>query len=457
MLFGAVSLLTAVFAYMLNSGFWRNEGDYGFLWMQPAVWGFDNCGTATYEDGVLYAPSKGDDNVYAINAVNGKVIWNTTVRQCDGSPYIDGEFVYVGECGNNPRALALNRTDGKIIWQFIEPKNMSWAGSPLVNGDYVYFTTVGSGVYALNKTSGDPLWHQNIGDVLCSVAYHDGVVYVSAYMPSGQYAFNATTGEEIWHMDYGFSWESSPVVYEGMVIQVTAETKSWFPNSSRPGYTYRKLQFRRDVYSICVLNETNGELVRKFEDKGGPSTPLVFDGRLFIPDDDHRVWAYNLRTGTKLWNTAKFFNETFFPQKLWVTDFPGKNAGPQDFTTFSSDFTYCSPAASGEAIYYQSLDGIFYVINKTDGATRWSFQMNGTGFGSPSIGDGCVFVTNDHALYAFKIGPGTGDWPMYCQNAVHCSVSEQGIESIKLPIMHAQEGAEQDEENEERRGVLPPG
>jgi outer membrane protein assembly factor BamB len=56
------------------------------------------------------------------------------------------------------------------------------------------------------------------------------------------------------------------------------------------------------------------------------------------------------------------------------------------------------------------------------------------GFGSPSIGDGCVFITNDAGLYAFKIGPGSGDWPMFCQNSLHMSSSQQGVEYVRWPL-----------------------
>ena len=395
LLLGIIPLLIAVYVYMLESGVWRNETEHGFLWMQPAVFGFDNFGTATYKDGVLYAPSKGDNNVYAINASNGDIIWNRTVRQCDASPCIDGEVIYVGEIARAARALALNKTTGTVIWQFIDPQNNSWVGSPLVHDDYVYYTTLGSGVYALNKTSGDPIWHQDIGRLVCSVAYHNGVVFVSGYLPPGQYAFNATTGEEIWHVNYGKSWDSSPVVYEETIIQVTFEI-------------FGKKQFRRSIYSTYVLNETSGELIRIFEDKGSPSTPLVYNGKILIPDDDYRIWAFDLITGEELWRTVELHNGLL------------------------QDLSYCSPAASGGAIYYQSLNGTFYVINETDGGVLWSYPLNGTGFGSPSIGDGCVFITNDFALYAFKIGPGYGDWPMFCQNKFHRSFSEHGIEYIKV-------------------------
>jgi len=390
-LFGTILLSFALSVHVWQNGVWRSETEYALLWTQPAVFGFDNFGTATYKDGMLYAPSKGDDNVYAIDASNGNIVWNRTVRQCDASPCIDDEVIYVGESVHPSRALALDKTTGKIIWQFIEPAYHTWIGSPLVHSDYVYYTTYGSGVYALNKTNGDPIWHQNIGRVVCSVAYHNGVVFVSADT-AGQYAFNATNGEEIWHVNYGKSWDSSPVVYEQMIIQVTYETIEKRHEETRP------------IYSTCVLNEASGELTRKFEGKGTPSTPLVYNGKIFIPDDDYRIWAFDLRTGEELWHTMELHNGTF------------------------QDLSYCSPATSGGAIYYQSLNGTFYVINETDGDILWSYPLGGNGFGSPSIGDGCVYITNDSALYAFKIGQGSGDWPMFCQNNLHISYSEHGIE-----------------------------
>ena len=393
-----VSLKRAVLSTN-ETGVWRNETECTALWKQSVVFGFDNFGTATYKDGVLYAPSKGDNNVYAVNASNGDVIWNRTVRQCDTSPCIDGDVIYVGECSGPqgeptplPRALALNRTTGEVIWHFIEPNDYTWVGSPVVNGDYVYFTTLGSGVYALNRTNGNSIWHRSdIGEVVCSVAYHDGAIFVSAYDPPGQYALNATTGEDVWHRVYGESWDSSPIVYEGVIVQVA------FNSTMR-------------VWSTYILNESTGELMRKFEGKGSTATPLVYNGRIFIPSNDWKVWAFDLFTGEVLWQTVEIHNGLF------------------------QNYSYCSPAAAGGAIYFQALNGTFYVISEENGGVLWSFTLEGYGFGSPSIGDGCVFITNDYALYAFRIGPGFGDWPMFCQNKFHQSYLEDGVEYVRWPV-----------------------
>lgn len=396
LLFGTILLIAvSVQGYLIGDypPQWRNETEYALLWMQPAVSGQDNWGTATYKDGILYAPSKAYDRVFAINASNGNIIWNKTVRECSNSPCIDGDVIYVSEllpllpATDKPRAMALNRTTGEEIWHFvdIEPDDYSWLGDPLVYGDYVYYTTWGS-VYALNKTNGNPIWHQNsIKMVVCSVAYHDGVVFVTALSPLGTYAFNATTGEIVWHANYGGSWDSSPVIYDGMVIQAYRPVTE--------GYT-------------CVLNETTGELIRKFP-VGTLSTPLVHDGKIFIPTSTV-MYAFDLMTGDELWRTVELHDGTY------------------------QNLSYCSPAGACGEIYYQSLNGTFYVIDETDGSILWSYALGDLGFGSPSIGDGHVFITNDAGLYAFRIGPGlgSGDWPMYCQNNLHISYSEHGIEHV---------------------------
>jgi outer membrane protein assembly factor BamB len=396
-----------------ETGTWMNETTSALLWMQGAVFGFDNFGTATYRDGVLYAPSKGDDKLYAVNASNGVIIWNTTVRQCDGSPCIDGDIVYVGECMgvNQPtpqsRAMALNRTNGNVIWQFVEPNGNSWVGSPLVNGQYVYYTTCNfdesnytnhPGVYALNKTNGYVLWQQSVGNIVGSVAYDSGMVFISVYNPPAQYALSATTGEQIWNQTYGSSWDTSPVICKGMVVQVTAT---------------------QGVWSTQVLNETNGHIIRQFPAKGSTGTPLVDNGNVFIPSNDWTMWAFNLATGTELWQTVPIHDGTL------------------------QRYMYCSPAAAGGAVYCQALNGTFYAINETDGSILWSYTMgspglDSLGFGSPSIGDGRVFITNDAGLYAFNIGPGSGDWPMFCHNQVHTSVSDHGVEYVRWPLTQPQ-------------------
>jgi outer membrane protein assembly factor BamB len=381
---GLVVSTATIWHYYVSSRIAANV----FLWKQTLVFGLDNFATATFENGVLYAPSKGNNKVYALNASNGLVIWGHNVRQCDASPCIDENVIYVAECygpslevTESPRAMALNKTTGDEIWHFVEPSGAGWVGSPLVNGDFVYFTTYGDGIYALNKTSGQQLWNVDIGTIVCSVAYDNGIVFVSAFDPPGQYAFNATTGEIVWNANYGASWDSSPVICHGIVIQSTMD--------------------EANITSTYLLNETNGQLIHVFQGKGGQSTPLVQDNRIIIPSYRCQIWAFDLTTYEELWHTLELTMGTPSLRR--------------------PDLTYCSPAAANGIIYYQSLSGMLYAISETDGSILWSHAMDGFGFGSPSIGNGRLFITNDYALYAFKINCGFGDCPMFCRNSLHQS------------------------------------
>jgi outer membrane protein assembly factor BamB len=367
-----------------------------YVWKQTSVYGLDNFGTATYEDGVLFAPSKGNNMLYALNASDGSIIWSTQVRQCDGSPYVETAVIYVGECFEpggthvtTPKAMALNRSTGQVVWSFAEPNDAEWVGSPVVSGQFIYYTTLGTGIYALNRTNGNPIWQQNIGKVVCSVAYDNGTVFVSANDPPGQYAFNATTGEAIWRQNYGSSWDSSPVIYKGRVIQVAGN-------------------ITRGEVSTYVLNESTGQLITVFSQKGGQSTPLVYEDTIYIPSENCQIYAYNLSTGKELWHTNQL-----------TVNSPTYLRRPE--------LSYCSPALADGTIYYQSLDGMFYAIDAASGEIRWTCQLGNPasipyfGFGSPSIGGRCVYITNDAALYAFEIGSISTEWPMFCRNSFHQS------------------------------------
>jgi len=382
-------IVSAVSVWYFSS---TNHFNIPLLWKQESVYGFDNFGTATYKDGVLYAPSKGNNNVYALNASTGGIIWVQEVRQCDASPCIDSDIIYVGECSGpngeptpQPRAMALNRTSGNMIWSFTEPNDTAWVGSPVVKDEFVYYTTLGTGIYALNKTNGNPVWHQEIGKVVCSPAYDNGLVFISAYDPPGQYAFNATTGAVVWNETYGSSWDSSPVVYEETVVQVAGTST-------------------RTNISTYVLNETTGQMINRFEGRGGQSTPLIHSGKIFIPSQNGVIWAYDFVSRTELWHTAALITK------------PPNLARP--------DLSYCSPVLTNGIIYYQSLSGTFYAINEETGKTIWSTELSGDGFGSPSVADGKVFITNDYALFAFQVKTNSVDWPMFCRNNLHQSYAD---------------------------------
>jgi outer membrane protein assembly factor BamB len=91
-------------------------------------------------------------------------------------------------------------------------------GAAAVANGVVYVGSNDHNQYALNASTGAPLWSYATGDVGTSPTVANGVVYVSPYSDwySNLYALNASTGAELWsYSDRGFL--SSPAVANGVV------------------------------------------------------------------------------------------------------------------------------------------------------------------------------------------------------------------------------------------------
>ena len=133
----------------------RNYQNYGIS--SPAV-----------ANGAVYVASSGlnasfdaINNVYALNAVNGELLWNYT-NEWPGtiiwsSPAVAGGAVYVS-CNGNPGILyVLNATNGIQLWQY-QPvfnyennnTNDTFASSPVVVNGVVYIGSNDATIYAID-------------------------------------------------------------------------------------------------------------------------------------------------------------------------------------------------------------------------------------------------------------------------------------------------------------------
>jgi outer membrane protein assembly factor BamB len=93
--------------------------------------------TPTVSNGVVYIGSSA--NLYALNASNGKVIWQVNVgSQIESSAAVAYGFVYVGILfdGRNGFVAAYNATNGCLVWRFAT--NSGIESSPVVVNGVVY-------------------------------------------------------------------------------------------------------------------------------------------------------------------------------------------------------------------------------------------------------------------------------------------------------------------------------
>jgi len=125
-----------------------------------AAWrGFEADGkiwsAATASNGILYFGTL-DHTVYAINAVDGKPLWEGKIQvggAVVGSPLVIGETVYFGALDR--KIYALDAATGKQKWQF-QGDNWFWA-SLVSDGTNIYAATLGGTVYAIDLT-GREVW-----------------------------------------------------------------------------------------------------------------------------------------------------------------------------------------------------------------------------------------------------------------------------------------------------------
>lgn len=145
----------------------------------------------TYYNGIIYIPADSNE-LYAVNAYNGKLIWSaTTANSVMSNPLVvetsKGPIVYVS-IGD----AAFSASNGKFA---TETQNYAH-----VFRGYSY-----GAVYAFNATDGQLLWiHFDKGNDMPTPAYIDGLLIYGD--GSGHInALNATTGKVVWRDYVGIS------------------------------------------------------------------------------------------------------------------------------------------------------------------------------------------------------------------------------------------------------------
>jgi outer membrane protein assembly factor BamB len=101
-----------------------------------------------------------DNDVYALNAATGSLLWKfTTGAQVVSSPAVVEGVVYIGSFDSN--VYALDAETGTSIWNYTTGPAI--VSSPAVVEGVVYVGSADSKVYALNAATGQLLWSAMIG------------------------------------------------------------------------------------------------------------------------------------------------------------------------------------------------------------------------------------------------------------------------------------------------------
>jgi outer membrane protein assembly factor BamB/tRNA A-37 threonylcarbamoyl transferase component Bud32 len=294
-------------------------------------------------DGSLYIGAY-DNNLYALNAKDGKFLWKyATEGGIASSPCVHEGQVFVGS--SDKLLYAVSADTGRILWT-CPTQDKIWS-SPQVAFGHVFFGSDDHHVYAANVHSGRVVWSfEGEGAIRSSPTVGEDAVYIGS--EGGVVYAIDTSGQARWRFRARRGVTSSPAITEDMAY---VGCQDWF------------------VYGLDIRS---GWSIWRYR-TGGPivSSPDAADGLVFIGSTDKYLYALDADNGRLVWRYE------------------------------TQDQVTSSPAVAEGAVYFGSVDGAIYSLDAKTGNLRWRFQTDSPVTSSPTIVDGVVYIgSTDRYVYA---------------------------------------------------------
>ncbi len=173
-----------------------------------------------------------------------------------GSVLVANDRIYAP---NADHKLYILNFDGELQGEPFEADNALWT-APVTDGEKIYFTSLGSTVYALDAISAEKVWEQKIdGAILGGIALGpDGVLYIGTF--SGMVtALNTSNGKPFWEKQFPGQIWSTPALSDGTLYVGTSD-----------GHVY-------------ALNAEDGSEISDFmADSAVLGTPLVLENKIIF-------------------------------------------------------------------------------------------------------------------------------------------------------------------------------
>jgi len=335
--------------------------------------------------------NEGEDGMLCFDWT-GKLLWQVMLgKQSPGrNPRGSGSNPSVVTDGNRLFAYFKSGTfacldlDGKILWKTnLEDSygktNLVWdfGTSPVLADGNVVLAVMHAGssyLVALNQKTGEVAWKKD-RNYVCEFESDQSYTTPLVIRQDGQSRLIVTgadhvtghdvaTGEMIWQIG-GFnpsnqrSWRmiASPVIFQDIVI----------------------VPYGRGNYLAGVNVSGKGDITDNawlWNKKGigtDVSTPVVFDGKIYVVSFNGKVWCLDIQTG----------------KEMWESKLQGKGA------------IYSSPTLAGNKLYVCREEGTFYVCEVTSNGMQ---VLNQTKFddnfvASPVLVQNRILLRGDKNLY----------------------------------------------------------
>lgn len=297
--------------------------------------------------------------------------------------------------------------------------------SPALDGGTLFVGSMEGSLYALNGSTGEPLWKGQTGGPVCSPAVADGLVYVGSD-DGGLHCFYENNGTEFFNFSAGAPVRS-PVLLSSSTVLFGTDSGGLFALgaggaliwSNTTPYPIRKAQAAAGglvfvvsgprLSAFYLNNGTRAWYVAP--GTGNLSHPAVAAGRVYVGSEEGFVNAYDTASGAPAWSS---------PVQGAVASCPAISSGGLYIGTKDKRFyrleasdgsatlnisvdgaVDSSPAVSGQTVVFGSSAGLT-AINGTSGALLWNYAVPGGVGSSPAISRGRAYIgTASGAIMAF--------------------------------------------------------
>ncbi|HLF19852.1 MAG TPA: PQQ-binding-like beta-propeller repeat protein [Bacteroidota bacterium] len=291
--------------------------------------------------------------VQVVNFRNGKRLGYVSLdAPIAGTPVWDGSNVIVPLSGPNASLISMSLRSPDRLWALTLGPIES---SPLLQGDYVYVTTLEGNAYCLKKNDGSEVWKfkTTAGDIrkpIRSSPASDGETIFFGCDDAAIYAVNQKEGTLKWRFQTKGSVFATPVVLAKQIVV-----------GSLDGHVY-------------CLDSRNGNLMWRFDTRSRIYGAASTDGyRVFVGAADGVFYALEAETGTPAWSVI------------------------------TKSVINAAALVVGGIVYVGSLDRTLYAYDAGTGKDVWQFSAPGRIRVSPvSWGNTLLLVSEDRLLIALR-------------------------------------------------------
>jgi len=313
-----------------------------------------------------------------------KPVWTFKCEdEVRGTPLVYQGALYVGCYDNN--LYALNAADGKFQWKY--PTEGGIVSRPAAYENNLFFGSEDKRLHVISARTGKMVWtYYTKGAVHSSPRIAEGHIFIGSD-DHDLHAVNVNTGRGVWQFTSADQIRSTPFVANELVY-FGCESGDFYAVDFRGTMKWR-YQAKRAVTSSPVaagqaiffasldstlycLDARNGWAIWRFRlGKGSISSPALADDFVFVGAADGFIYCVDAHTGKEVW---RFHAEN-------------QISG--------------SPVIYKDSLYCGSVDGNLYCMEYRSGRERWRFKTDGKFIGTPVIFDDIIYIgSTNHQVYA---------------------------------------------------------